>query len=232
MGELFSVAAALTPTLIHPDRIAVSINSCVGLIAKGNAAEFARQLHLEQAEVQRWQQRSTIPQLETLLWICARLEISLLQFFMGDLEEASVNQMLSREQAPIFSKKHRKHSCFEHESAKQALEAIIQRMEDPPPSMYEVARRLGYPRATLYARFPEYCRSIGQRYRKYRAERWKKHVQGICEQVREAAYSLYIQGYYPKENDVKKMITTRGAFKMPEVREVWKEILRDLGGKS
>ena len=156
----------------------------------------------------------------------------LLQFFKGDLENIFVNQMISREQAVLFSKSRRKLSRFESEDVKKALEAIIQRMEDPPPSMHEVARRLKYPRETLYERFPEYCRTIGQRYRKYRSEQRKKYVQGKCEEVRDAAYNLYAQGYFPKESDVKKMITTPGVFKMPEVQEEWKNILLNLGGKT
>ena len=91
------------------------------------------------------------------------------------------------------------------------------KMENPAPSIYEVARRLGYPQETLYQYFPEYCRAIGQRYRKYRAEQRKRRIDGIGSEVREAAHHLYAQGHYPTEWEIRRTITTRGAFKIPEV---------------
>lgn len=169
LENLLSSASSIGPFL-HQDSIASSINACVAALTGRNVTEFARQLQLEQAEVQRWQ-TGTIPQLETLLWICACLKISLLQFFTAELGEITENKKPDREHIALFRKPRRKLSQFDQEKVKQTLETVLQSMENPPPSVYEIVRRLGCPRETLYQYFPEYCRIISQRYLKYRTER-------------------------------------------------------------
>ncbi|HEU0004264.1 MAG TPA: transposase [Ktedonobacteraceae bacterium] len=53
-------------------------------------------------------------------------------------------------------------------------------------------------------------------------------IASICNEIREAAHHLYAQGQYPTEWKIRRIITTRGAFKIPEVREAWKNLLREL----
>jgi transcriptional regulator with XRE-family HTH domain len=226
IGELLAAATELAP--LPQDRFTHVINACVEAVTEGNATEFARRLDLEQAEVWRWQRRGTLPQLETLLWICARLTISPLQFLTGDLVTILPYQRSRQKYASRPKKSMGRLKQVDREHVKEALEAIIQMNEVPPPSMHEVARRIGHARETLYALFPECCRTIGQRYRKYRNEQREKRIQRICDEVRETAYRLYAQGRYPDEGAVKKMLTTRGAFKMREVQQAWKNILREL----
>ena len=55
---------------------------------------------------------------------------------------------------------------------RQALEAVLASEEEPPLSVPEVAQRLGYrSERTLYKRFPEFSRSIAERYHKYKFNR-------------------------------------------------------------
>jgi AraC-like DNA-binding protein len=60
------------------------------------------------------------------------------------------------------------------EELRQALEAVLASDEEPPPSVPEVAQRLGYrSERSLYRRFPELSRAIAERHRKYKFNRQK-----------------------------------------------------------
>jgi len=60
------------------------------------------------------------------------------------------------------------------EELRQALEAVLASNEDPPPSVPEVAQRLGYrSERSLYRRLPELSRAIAERHRKYKFNRQK-----------------------------------------------------------
>src|SRR5690242_7278910 len=98
-------------------------------------------------------------------------------------------------------------------------------------SMYEASRRLGYERSQLYPRFPDYYRAISKRYLDYQAIQRAERIKRVCDEVRDAAYNLHAQGYYPSNMQIRKVIKTRGVFKVREVRDVWQDTLRELGWK-
>jgi hypothetical protein len=107
---------------------------------------------------------------------------------------------------------------------KRVLKACF--VEQSPPSLSEVCRRVRHSDGTLYAHFAELSYAIGQRYQTVQKKEW---IQRVCDEVREAVYRLCAQGHYPSEWAVKKTIATRGAFKLKVVREVWRGTLREKG---
>ncbi|HEY6409478.1 MAG TPA: hypothetical protein VIY29_18620 [Ktedonobacteraceae bacterium] len=77
------------------------------------------------------------------------------------------------ELARAIAARERKHNPGQRESMssdelRQALEGIFASSEDPPPSIHEVAQRLGY-RSTgpLRSRFPELCRAIARKHQSH-----------------------------------------------------------------
>ena len=74
----------------------------------------------------------------------------------------------------VKSRKHTFHNKerIDSDELRQALEAVLASEEEPPLSVPEVAQRLGYrSERTLYKRFPEFSRSIAERYHKYKFNR-------------------------------------------------------------
>lgn len=226
VGELLSTAHTLPP--LPQDLFVHTLHTCVEAVTGGNVLAFARQFDLEQAAVWRWQRRGLLPQLSTLLWICERLEISPLQFLTGNLSEILAKRSLDRPSPSRPGKQQMiRRKRVDDEKVRQTLEACL--TEQPPPSLSEVCRRIGHPDVTLYAHFAELCHAISQRYRAYQAEQREKWTQRLCDEIREAVYRLCAQGHYPSEWAVKKMIATRGAFRVKAVREAWKDILQERG---
>jgi AraC-like DNA-binding protein len=79
-----------------------------------------------------------------------------------------------------ITKKHQNHNPFDRKrmssvELRQALESILASSEEPPPSIHEVAQRLGYCGAyELHRRFPELANAIVTKYQKYNPSRKKR----------------------------------------------------------
>jgi AcrR family transcriptional regulator len=109
------------------------------------------------------------------------------------------------------------------------LEAIMVNDENPPPSMREVARRLGYSVQVFNRHFPEMCRAISERYMAYRRRRRDETKRQICDEVRSAVLRLHAQGEYPSQRKVRNLLRKPHDMLRKEVHKVWRETLRELG---
>lgn len=72
-----------------------------------------------------------------------------------------------------ITQRHQAYQQSQKRALQQTLLAILTGREEPPPSMLEVGRRLGYTSSNLYARFPELCRAISKRYQAYQQTKAK-----------------------------------------------------------
>ena len=115
------------------------------------------------------------------------------------------------------------------ERIQKMLETIMVDDENPPPSMREVARRLGYSVQVLCRHFPEMCRAISVRYSAYRTHRRDETVRRIGGEVRSAVLRLHTQGEYPSQRKVRSLLGKPHDMLRKEVHKIWRETLRELG---
>jgi len=118
---------------------------------------------------------------------------------------------------------------FETERVQAALEEVLQRQDDPPPSMREVADNLGYDHSHLLKRLPDLCRAISARYLAYQAQKRQERVQREYDEIRQAVLSLHEQGRYPSSRQVKYLLTRHGVLHNPEAYATWKSLVKELG---
>ena len=118
---------------------------------------------------------------------------------------------------------------FDTKGLREALEAVLQHAEDPPPSMHEVALHLEYDPSHLYKHFPDLCQAISRRYQDYRKAMSEERFQRTCDEVREAVRRLHEQGRYPSNRQLSKVLPKPAILREPAVRAVWRETLRELG---
>jgi hypothetical protein len=111
------------------------------------------------------------------------------------------------------------------------LEAALRSTDEPPLSMADITRALGYDQANFRRYFPELCRAISRRYRDYLMEKRRERLQKLCEEVRQATLSLHAQGCYPGNRQVAKMLSKPTSFMEPEVQQTWRQTVRELGVK-
>jgi hypothetical protein len=127
--------------------------------------------------------------------------------------------------------------CQAHRAAKkaawrQALEAILDCDEVPPPSMQAVAQRLGCHQQSLRAHFPELARAISARYLAHRRAQAQQNQQRRCDEVRRLTFMLHQQGIYPSQHRVAARLSIPANFLYAQVRAAWHDALRELGLES
>jgi AraC-like DNA-binding protein len=165
VGELIEVAPRLTSPL-RRENLASAISFYINQTPSKNVSSLARQLDISAGTVAVWQKGASSPQFETLLLISRHLGTTPRSFF---LEKSTIPNF-----APV-RRGNNVHSIALRESRtalnsdelRLALETVLSSDEDPPPSIDEVARRLGYRGYTqFYTRFPELSRAITARHQR------------------------------------------------------------------
>ncbi|MBW4675001.1 MAG: hypothetical protein KME52_13520 [Desmonostoc geniculatum HA4340-LM1] len=78
------------------------------------------------------------------------------------------------------------------EKLQRLLEELLAAKEYPPPSLQEIAKRLGKKSVhSLDKYFPDLCSAISARYTTYRQELQKKRVEKLRQEVRQVAFQLH-----------------------------------------
>ena len=204
----------------------------VDRVAQGNANAFARWLQVSPSAISSWRLQRQRPQLNVLLRLCHRLEISLRQVFRQGAH-AMLASNGSQGIGPLPPERpKRARRAFEHERVRLALEKILNDPAEPPPPMRQVCKQLGYENGVIYAHFPEQCRAISARYLAYQKERGKQHLQQLCTEVRQKVLIVHQQGKYPSAYRVEALLGVPGLMLHPDVRRVWHDTLRELGWES
>src|SRR5262245_8491484 len=142
--------------------------TCIDQITDGRVNTFAKLMDSE--AIRRWGRGKSTPRLDTILNICFVLGTTLTDFLSGQVVVDGVfksSKLLNdiRQQVPS-------NSSGNQEKVLRALNEALE--EDPPPTVPEVARRLGYGTGgTLQVRFPKICQQIAMKNKAWRASRPK-----------------------------------------------------------
>ena len=225
VGNLLAASPVATPP--RRERIAHLIARCT--VPLGGPATFARALQWNPGTVWQWKQGMHIPSLGALVTLCYRLAISPRDFLLAD--PAQINLVPTNPHPPTDGRRMptavRKR--FDSDRVRAALVDVLQRSEEPPPSMRQVARRLGYGHADLSGRFPDVCHAISARYLAHCRTLGLQRMQRLCCEVREATLRLHAQGVYPSSVRVAGLLTHPSHFRHPTANAAWHAALHDLG---
>lgn len=228
LGELI----AATPYLETPlpkENIAKSLDIAIDIVSDGNVAAFASMLCLPKNTVWMWKSGKAIPQIDVLLRICYFLRITLLNFLISENISSLINirpkQPQHRSRTPRISPK-----SFNSEQVQDALLAVVESDEIPPPAMKEVSVRLGYDRRTILQHFPDLCHAISAKYRNYHKALRLENIALSCKEVQQIAVKLGNEGIYPTENLVSQSMTKPGYLRYKEVRATLQQEQENLPG--
>jgi len=177
VGEL--LAAAPYVSVPPKERTRLAICAYVQHLTNGNLNAFAK--HLELPDATLWQMRhGRTPRLSTLLELCYRLGTTPLHFLTEDLM-TNLSMDIKTYITPTTDAKPRGRPTLEEiDRLRGALEAILARDEEPPPSLEEAIARVGSFDKTLRRLFPELCSAITARYRAFNATN-RIHLQRALE---------------------------------------------------
>lgn len=179
MGQLLAHAPALQAEILA-DRVRHLLSAYADEFAEGNCAAVAETAQLHYNVVYSWFYEGRMPQAGNLLGVWYRLKLPVSLIFSPDSEQPL--QQESGQPTIKIERKHKSTPSRRREQVRRALAAALD--EQPPPSLAEVARRLGYltRRALRYAD-PALCAQIAANYRQSEYGRCRRNrgAKPICE---------------------------------------------------
>ncbi|QLE43805.1 TetR family transcriptional regulator [Nostoc sp. C052] len=225
VGELIAATPYLHEAL-SSTTIALTLSKWVEQIAKGNIAEFARQINIPRNTVWLWCKGKNLPSLEALTNVCYCFGVTILSFLTEETNNLSLSRKLvTTEVKTTFRAKSK---AFDAERVKSYLEALLTNEQSSALSMEQVAKELKVDRRTIYKHFPHLCRAISARYASYQKDYHQKIIEECCQEVRLVAFELHKQGKYPTESAVSALVSKPGYFRHKKVRLALKEANREL----
>jgi TniQ len=181
IGDLIAAAPNLSPP--PKEKIHEALSAYVNIITSGNTAKFAQYIGRGHTQTRRWCIGTNLPKIDTLLDICFKLKISLLDFLTEEVSITDFNNLSIPKPAEL-NRATRSSSNPVHTSTEvlHALQTAL--TENPPPSLVEVAKRLGYKRNTvLYYHSSDLCKAIAARYEEYKKAKKIDKLKLILEEV-------------------------------------------------
>ncbi len=165
------------------------------------------------------------PAFETILKFCYVSQVTPLQVMNGQLDQ--LRQTIERGTPLRSPLAHRQNQRIDRDRCRMALQAALERKEDPP-TLYQVAQQLGCQNAQLAYHFPQECKLVAQRAKEYRKERKAQRLDWIREQVKQAVTSVHSQGIYPSHRSLRPFLPG-GFMRLSEARDAWHEVMQELG---
>jgi transcriptional regulator with XRE-family HTH domain len=224
---LGAVVARLPGISVEPkrERIRQVVSDAVEQLADGKTAAFARSLGLPRGTVENWRQGKRVPEMDMLLRLCYRLDLSLCEVL---LQEEGMLQPSLRDPVPPALFPSRKWAAINKESISHQLEQAASRAENPPPSLEEVGQQLGYQPNTLYKINRTACHAIVERYTAYRREFREKRLQGYREEIRRIALYLQAEQVALTQRHIARYLVQPAILRDPEVRALLREVCHEL----
>ena len=224
LGSLLVRAPTVVASPIKNQVITV-LRRCVQQISGSNARVFGQLLGVSRIMVTHWLREDKIPQIEVLLRISYVVGIQLDKLVLGDAETL---QMSLRDAPTQKPHKKRGQRPLNVEPVRQALEDVLTGNEYPPPSLFEVSRRLGHTFRTLYKCHHTACLEIKSRYRAYLQAQRTERIQRQREEIRQIALHLHAESISLTQQHIAQHLATPGILRDPKMRDAIEEIRREL----
>jgi hypothetical protein len=118
---------------------------------------------------------------------------------------------------------------FDAQILRRGLEVLLKEQKEPSPSLQEVANQLGISISTIRHHCPELCCKIVARHMEYIQSRKRRRAEEIASEIKQVTLQIYSEGAYPSHDRVAARLARVGRLRNAEAREVWHQVLRELG---
>jgi len=233
VGELLAAGPGLS-SLPGQDSLAQSLAIYMERVTGGQKGLFSRRLQdhhvdLDKMAIWRWLNGSQ-PLFSRLLQVCYCLQTTPLHFLTEPSNlPASLDLKALPAQTPPASIQ-KSFNRLDLDLLRQALEATLASEEEPPPSLNQVAKQLGYAGHTqLGRRLPELSQAVSARYREYWSGRSLERKQLIEDEVRQRTFEIHAEGRYPTLRQVMSRLSKPCYGLDPWVKAIWHEAVQQLG---
>lgn len=205
------------------------LTQAMNQITTGNPQDFYRLLRTHNCRVSsriwHWRTGQALPDLYWLLRLGFCLQIPLVDLLTGQVKIVDQPRVFTANERP---RPHANPPNRNPEQTRLALAEILANPQDPPLSLNQTAKRLGYyGHMSLMRTFPEHSRLIVERYRQYQTRTLAARKQENRRKVRQAVLEMTQRGETPTQKRVATELG-RASLNLAETSSL-REILQELG---
>lgn len=192
-----------------------------------DAAELAREIGVSRITTWYWLHGRACPDLENVLRVCFRFEISVADFLSGRIDSRNeTNSIPDRSILP----RHRRRSPKKFVAAtveKQIADVVANHSDDPLP-FEKVAKEVGFAPRTIRGHFPRICREISARYRAHCRAQAAARKLAVREELAAAVEAARENEREITRRTVGDRLAKPGMMRAPETRRHVEQLLLDL----
>lgn len=181
IGDLITAAPLLSRPL-ERNSFDSNISRFLQDVARNSQFALGRYLDLPETTASALFKGTRIPPIKLLFKLCHTMGVSLLTLLTENIYVEDLDHQKVLEVKSYIQKSSKNKYDINPDQLRHALEDELLRNEIPPPSLDEVAERVGSFVKTLRTHCPKLCRKIEVRYRKYHNVRLV-NVQPVLEQA-------------------------------------------------
>ncbi len=204
--------------------------ACLAFVGGNSYLRLSEILKVSPRVLQSWARRGSLPNIDILLRLSFSLGVSLKALLMGDESFENPQKLMTVPGSTLRASSYLSSRRIKLRIAK--IKARVERFaagaEFPPPSVNQVAMRLGCHDDALRRYFPAQCSSIAIRYYEYVQARKRQRRQEICQQIKTIVSDLSDQGIYPSAKRVQGLLKSTTDFRDPELRETWQRAKKEV----
>jgi AraC-like DNA-binding protein len=126
-----------------------------------------------------------------------------------------------------ISARYARHLVSQRDGMRKQLQAAL--TERIPPTLREVANRVGHDRSYLRTQFRALCRMVTKRRNRYVKQLSTARARKAKKRIRLAAKRLYSDGTYPSMRRVRASLSGEVTFDTRELSDVLREVRQELG---
>lgn len=232
MGDLLAIGPGLS-SFPKWEQVSQGLTQVMNQLTTGKSQDFYRLLRTHNCRISsdrlwHWRTRQVLPELYWLLRLCYCLRIPLGDLLTGQVKTGGQLRTFVANERPGASSKSGPRNP---EQIRQELEEILADLQEPPMSLNQIAKRLGYyGHGSLVRAFPELSRLIAERYRQHQIDTLITRRQENQRKIQQVLAELFQRG----ENPTQKRIAAElgRASLSSEEATLFRETLQELGKRK
>lgn len=200
-----------------------AINHYINECFEDGASRMAKELNIPLSTLITWRSGKSLPEIKSLLRICAFLGINITEFLNNERVDYKSRSMKNSGIKINDNKERKRHN---HREIKEYLNFIIK--DNFPLSISKIAANLGCDRKLLSQRYPKECNKIKDNYNKHLEDMKKKRDIEKFKKVEEAFYLIIRKGEYPSRREMEKILG-EGVLREKILQQKWKSLKEKEG---
>ncbi len=185
----------------------------------GSSVALARSIRASKGQVSDWLRGKVLPTLENLWWLSVAADLDLVAHLTANDLQEPVGPRVE------MARDRRAREPVSWERVEAMLSDAT--VEEPPPSLAVIYRRIGHAQRSIRTQFPELCAAIRARHKAWRADQTAARERAATVAVEQAVRDLTVEGKRPSRREVERKLGTL-SIREPKVSRIWRETIATI----